>query len=148
MQPSSSGTDSQKQQGRWTVLLSRLCQNSDMAQVLKTKLVQYMGSHPFLTLTVMLFGAMAALPAGLFLVFALVTTGISAVGFVFFEVSLLFVAGLTLLCILCGLAFFSVTVSLILIAFQVSISNILKYSPQLIKPVNIQEKETGSKTQD
>ena len=51
----------------------------------------------------------------------------------FLSVSLLFVTGLSLLCILCGVAFFSVTVSLILIAFQVTISNVLKYSPQLIK---------------
>ncbi|CAB1422119.1 unnamed protein product [Pleuronectes platessa] len=150
MQPSTSGSDSQQQQGRWTALLSRCqsCQNSEMAQVMKTKFVQYMSSHPFLTLTVMVFGAMAALPVGLFLGFALVTAGISAVGFVFFEVSLLFVAGLTLLCILIGLAFFSVTVSLILMAFQVSIANVLKYSPQLIKPFNVQEKETDSKIQD
>ncbi|XP_069380732.1 lipid droplet assembly factor 1 isoform X2 [Paralichthys olivaceus] len=147
MQPSSSGTAPQRMQGSWTTLLSHLTENPDAVQVMKTRLLQYLGSHPFLTLTLMLFGAMAAVPVGLFLIFALVTTIMSAVGFVFFEVFLLFVAGLTLLCVLCGLAFFSVTVSLILNAFHISLSNVLKYYPKLPQ-VNVQEKETDSKTQD
>lgn len=52
---------------------------------MKTRMGQYLSSHPFLALTVLLFSAMAALPVGLFLTFALVTVIILAVVFVFFE---------------------------------------------------------------
>lgn len=52
---------------------------------MNTSVGQYLGSHPLVALTVMVFSAMAALPVGLFLIFALVTMVISAVGFVFVE---------------------------------------------------------------
>lgn len=56
-----------------------------VAQLMKTRVGLYLSCHPFLALTLLLFGAMAALPVGLFLTFALVTFIIAAVGFVFFE---------------------------------------------------------------
>uniref|UniRef100_A0A8D3EEA6 Uncharacterized protein n=1 Tax=Scophthalmus maximus TaxID=52904 RepID=A0A8D3EEA6_SCOMX len=56
-----------------------------VAQVTKTRVVQHLSTHPFSALTVMLFGAMAALPVGLFISFALVTALMLAIGFVFFE---------------------------------------------------------------
>lgn len=52
---------------------------------MKTRIRQYLNSHPFFALTVMLFGAMSAIPVGMFLSFALVTIIMSAVGLVFFE---------------------------------------------------------------
>ncbi|AWP18909.1 putative promethin [Scophthalmus maximus] len=145
MQHDSGETEPQHSQGRWTKLLSRLYFNSEVAQVTKTRVVQHLSTHPFSALTVMLFGAMAALPVGLFISFALVTALMLAIGFVFFEVFLLFAGGLTLLCVLSGLALFSVVVSLILSAFRVTIFNILKYYP---KQVEVREKESDSKLQD
>lgn len=53
--------------------------------MMETRVGRYLRSHPVLGLTAMLFGVMAALPVGLFLIFALVTIVMSAVGFVFFE---------------------------------------------------------------
>ncbi|AWP18910.1 putative promethin isoform 2 [Scophthalmus maximus] len=144
MQHDSGETEPQHSQGRWTKLLSRLYFNSEVAQVTKTRVVQHLSTHPFSALTVMLFGAMAALPVGLFISFALVTALMLAIGFVFFEVFLLFAGGLTLLCVLSGLALFSVVVSLILSAFRVTIFNILKYYPK----VEVREKESDSKLQD
>uniref|UniRef100_A0A3B5LNQ9 Uncharacterized protein n=1 Tax=Xiphophorus couchianus TaxID=32473 RepID=A0A3B5LNQ9_9TELE len=41
--------------------------------------------RPFLALALLLFSAMAALPVGVFLLFALITIVMSVVGFVFFE---------------------------------------------------------------
>uniref|UniRef100_A0A672GGZ3 Uncharacterized protein n=1 Tax=Salarias fasciatus TaxID=181472 RepID=A0A672GGZ3_SALFA len=64
-----------------TVSFSRL----QVAQVMNSRIGQYLSSHPFVALSVMLFSAMAALPFGLFLSFALVTLIMAAVGFVFFE---------------------------------------------------------------
>uniref|UniRef100_A0A7N9AKN5 Uncharacterized protein n=1 Tax=Mastacembelus armatus TaxID=205130 RepID=A0A7N9AKN5_9TELE len=56
-----------------------------VAKVMNTRVGRYLSSHPFLALTVMLFSAMAALPVGLFLLFALVTIIMSTAGFFFFE---------------------------------------------------------------
>lgn len=141
-----------------------------VSQLMNTRIGQYLSSHPVLALAVMLFGAMAALPVGLFLTFALVTITVSAVGFVFFEgrcnpvqtnvfflfvflwhstwqcfyssnhlslflsAVLLFVGGVSLLCVLSGIAFFSVVVSFIFNVFYIAVSTILKsYYPHLTK---------------
>uniref|UniRef100_A0A8C6TMJ1 Uncharacterized protein n=1 Tax=Neogobius melanostomus TaxID=47308 RepID=A0A8C6TMJ1_9GOBI len=53
--------------------------------LLNTRLGQYLRQHPFFGLTALLFSATAALPVGLFVLFALVTLVVSAVAFVFFE---------------------------------------------------------------
>lgn len=52
---------------------------------MNTSMGQYLSGHPVLALTVLLFSALAALPVGFFLTFALVTVIMAAVGFVFFE---------------------------------------------------------------
>lgn len=104
--------------------LSQFCEDPRVAQLLNTRLGQYLQQHPVFGLTVLLFSSMASLPVGLFVVFALVTLVMSAVGFVFFEVFLLFIAGLTLLVTLSGLAFFSVVASFIFGAFYMTFSNL------------------------
>uniref|UniRef100_A0A3B3UHZ1 Transmembrane protein 159 n=1 Tax=Poecilia latipinna TaxID=48699 RepID=A0A3B3UHZ1_9TELE len=90
---------------------------AESSEVLKvkagTKAGQYLRRRPFLALALLLFSAMAALPVGLFLLFALITIVMSVVGFVFFEVFLLFVGGMTLLSVLSGIALFSLVVSII-----------------------------------
>uniref|UniRef100_A0A8C2ZFK5 Uncharacterized protein n=1 Tax=Cyclopterus lumpus TaxID=8103 RepID=A0A8C2ZFK5_CYCLU len=58
---------------------------SQVAWLMDTRIGQYLGSQPVLALTGLMFSAMAALPVGLFLSFALVTIVMSAVGFIFFE---------------------------------------------------------------
>ncbi|XP_071329810.1 lipid droplet assembly factor 1-like [Trachinotus anak] len=147
MQNNSSVTDFQQLRERWTTLLNRLYDDPKVTQAMETRLGRYLSSHPVLALTVMLFGAMAALPVGLFLIFALVTTVISAVGFVFFEVFLLFVGGLMLLCVLSGLAFFSVMVSSIFNVFYITIFNILDYyGPRLTQQRKVQGMESECET--
>uniref|UniRef100_A0A3P8VD26 Uncharacterized protein n=1 Tax=Cynoglossus semilaevis TaxID=244447 RepID=A0A3P8VD26_CYNSE len=112
--------------------------SSQVSQLMNTSVGQYLGSHPLVALTVMVFSAMAALPVGLFLIFALVTMVISAVGFVFVEggLTVLFLGGMSLLCVLSGIALFSVFASLILMALYITISHILVYYPQLTKVMN------------
>ncbi|GAA6228640.1 promethin-like [Lates japonicus] len=147
MQRNSSVTDFQQLRERWTTLLIHLHDDPKVALVMNTRIGQYLSSHPFLALTVLLFSVMAALPVGLFLTFALVTIIMSVVAVVFFEAFLLFVGGLTLLCVLSGLAFFSLIVSCIVNAFYVIISNILNhYSPQLTKQRKVQGKESEFET--
>ncbi|XP_078125099.1 lipid droplet assembly factor 1-like isoform X1 [Sander vitreus] len=144
---SSSVTDFQQLWGSWTTILKRFHDDPKVAQLKSTRLGQYLSSHPFFALTVLLFSALAALPVGLFLSFALVTCIMSAVGFVFFEVFLLFVGGLTLLCLLPGIALFSVMVSVIFNALYITISNILiRYYPHLTKKGKVQEEESECET--
>ncbi|XP_069558881.1 lipid droplet assembly factor 1-like isoform X1 [Brachyistius frenatus] len=124
----------QQLRGRWTTLLNRLNDDPKVALVMNSRLGQYLSRHPSLALTALVFGAMAALPTGLFLSFALVTMTMSVVGFVFFEVFLLFVGGVTLLSVLSGIGFFSVLVSGIIYASYITIINPLyRNYPHLIK---------------
>ncbi|XP_072298305.1 lipid droplet assembly factor 1-like [Eucyclogobius newberryi] len=107
-------------------LLNQLCEEPRVAWLMNTRPGQYLRQHPVFGLTAFLFTSMAALPVGLFVVFALVTLVMSAVGFVFIEVILLFVAGLTLLFTLSGLAFFSVVASFIFGTFYIMITSFYK----------------------
>lgn len=54
-------------------------------RLLSTRIGQYLSSHSFVALAALMFSAMAAVPVGLFLTFAVVTTMMAAVGFVFCE---------------------------------------------------------------
>lgn len=125
------GSSSKAQQlcQSWAPLFTQLCDDPRVAGLVNTKMGQYIRQHPVLGLTVLLFSLMAALPVGLFVIFALVTLVMSAVGFVFFEVFLLFIAGLALLFTLSGLAFFSVVVSFIFSAFYMTFINLRGYYP-------------------
>ncbi|KAM9393646.1 lipid droplet assembly factor 1-like isoform 2-T2 [Pholidichthys leucotaenia] len=140
---SRSRTELQQLWGRWTTMLERLRDDPKVAPVLNTGIGQYLISQPFLALAVLLFSAIAALPVGIFLTFALVTIIMSVVGFVFFEAFLLFIGGLSLLCVLIGIALFSVLASVIINAVYATIFNLLgRYYPHLTKQGSVQEKET------
>uniref|UniRef100_A0A1A7Y5X7 Transmembrane protein 159 n=1 Tax=Iconisemion striatum TaxID=60296 RepID=A0A1A7Y5X7_9TELE len=118
----------------------------DLAQLLNTRIGLYISRRPFLAFTLLLFSTMAALPVGIFLMFALITVIISAVGFVFFEVFLLFIGGLTLLSVLSGIALFSLLVSVIVNALFITIPNLLKqYYPQLFTEKQSEGETSGAK---
>uniref|UniRef100_A0A3B3ZBM1 Transmembrane protein 159 n=1 Tax=Periophthalmus magnuspinnatus TaxID=409849 RepID=A0A3B3ZBM1_9GOBI len=89
-----------------------------VSRFLNSRLGQYLRQHPVFGLSMLLFTSMAVLPVGLFVVFALVTLVLSVVVF------LLFVAGLTLLFTLSGLAFFSVVASVVFGTFYMTITNL------------------------
>ncbi|KAM8844228.1 lipid droplet assembly factor 1-like isoform 1-T2 [Spinachia spinachia] len=132
------GTDFHRLWGRWTDLFKPFYGDSRVEKLMESRAGQYLSSHPFLALNVLLFGAVAALPVGLFLAFALVTLFMSAVGFVCFEVFLLFAGGLTLLSVLPGVAIFSVIVSVIFSAFYVTTHTVLgRYFPHLTKQCEV-----------
>ncbi|KAF6717509.1 Promethin [Oryzias melastigma] len=111
---------------RWTSLVKNLQEDPRVARLMTTRMGQYLSSHPFLALTLLMFSVMAALPVGIFFTFALVTAVISATGFVFIEVILLIVGGLTLLSILVGVALFSLLVSVVVNGLIISIPSQLK----------------------
>ncbi|CAJ1074993.1 lipid droplet assembly factor 1-like [Xyrichtys novacula] len=131
---SGSGTDLQELWGSLSTQLNQLYEDPRVTKLMNTRLGLYLSSHPVLALTVLLFSALAALPVGLFITFAVVTAVMSAVGFVFFEVFLLFVGGVTLLSVLVGIALFSAVASFIANVLYFAIASILnRYNQQLMK---------------
>lgn len=136
MKPGSRDSELQQLWGRWMVLLGRLQEDPRVSVMLNSRVGQYFSKRPFSALAVVLFVAMAALPVGLFLAFALVTVTMSVVGFVFFEGFLLFVAGVTLLCVLSAVAFFSVLVSVVTNTLFITASGLLNlYGSDLTKKI-------------
>ncbi|TKS91934.1 Promethin Transmembrane protein 159 [Collichthys lucidus] len=149
MEHSSSVSEFQQLWGGWNILVNYLYSDPRVSQLMNTRIGQYLSSHPVLSLAVLLFSALAALPVGIFLTFALVTVIMSAVGFVFIEAFLLFVGGLSLLCVLSGIALFSVVVSFIAKVFFIAVSNLLKnYYPHLTQEGKLQGKESETEEHD
>uniref|UniRef100_UPI0037E963B4 lipid droplet assembly factor 1-like n=1 Tax=Semicossyphus pulcher TaxID=241346 RepID=UPI0037E963B4 len=118
-------TELQQLWGSWSTQFNQIYEDPRVSKLMNTRIGLYLSSHPVLALTVLLFSTMAALPVGLFLTFALVTIIMAAAGFVFFEVFLLFVGGVTLLSVLVGIAFFSVVASFITNVLYFTVSSIL-----------------------
>lgn len=100
---------------------------SKLADIMSTPVGQYLDGHPFFALALLVFGAMATVPVGLFLTFAIVTFVTASVGFVFLQGFLLSLGGIVLLCVLCGLAIIAFAVSAIFSAFYITASNVLDY---------------------
>lgn len=130
-------------QSRFCTLMESLNSDPKMAEFMDTSLGKYLNGHPFLALSLLVFGALATVPVGLFLVFAMVTFISATVGFVLLEVFLLTLGGATLLCVLCGVAMVAVIVSFILSAIYITTSNLLNlYYSQRVS----EEKSDATKT--
>ncbi|XP_036408098.1 lipid droplet assembly factor 1-like [Megalops cyprinoides] len=116
-------------------MMDHMHRDPKMAELMNTSLGRYLNSHPFFALALLVFGAMATVPIGLFLGFAMITFIGATIGFVLLEVFLLSLGGATLLCVLCGLAVLAIAVSSILSAVYITTSNILNfyYSQRLLE---------------
>ncbi|KAG9328251.1 hypothetical protein JZ751_015544 [Albula glossodonta] len=125
-----------------------VCVILQVAEFMNTSLGKYLESHPFLTLSLLVFGAMAMVPVSLFLVFVVVTFIAATVGFIFLEVFLLSLGGATLLCVLCGIALVAIVVSSILCAVYITTSNVLNlyYSQRLSAEERDPSQIQGSRT--
>ncbi|KAJ8344925.1 hypothetical protein SKAU_G00291180 [Synaphobranchus kaupii] len=136
-------------QSRFHTLMESLNSDPKMAEFMNTSLGKYLNSHPFLALSLLVFGALAIVPVGLFLVFAMVTLISATVGFVFLEVFLLSLGGATLLCVLCGVAMVAIIVTSILSVVYVTTSNMLNlyYSQRVSEEKRDLRKSQGCKNQ-
>ncbi|KAK1164869.1 lipid droplet assembly factor 1-like isoform X1 [Acipenser oxyrinchus oxyrinchus] len=119
--------DMQELQSLLSAIMYTLNSKSKLADIRSTPMGQYLDGHPFFALALLVFGAMATVPLGLFLTFAIVTFVTASVGFVFLQGFLLSLGGIALLCVLCGLAIIAFAVSVILRAFYITSSNVLDY---------------------
>ncbi|XP_066544840.1 lipid droplet assembly factor 1 isoform X2 [Amia ocellicauda] len=117
----------QQLQSRFTSMMSSLNSNSKVAAFMSTTLGQYLDGHPFFALALLVFGAMAAVPIGLFLTFAIVSFVTAAFGFICLEGFLLSLGAVTLLCVLGGLAIVAFVVSAVLTAFYITTYSALNY---------------------
>ncbi|KAJ8383970.1 hypothetical protein AAFF_G00212140 [Aldrovandia affinis] len=115
-------------QSRFHAVTDSLDSDPKIAELMDTSLGKYLNGHPFLTLSLLVFGAMATVPVGLFLVFAMATFITAAVAFMLLEVFLLSLGGAALLCALCAVAPVTVVVSTVLAATYVTASNALELS--------------------
>ncbi|XP_041720175.1 lipid droplet assembly factor 1 isoform X1 [Coregonus clupeaformis] len=114
-------------QGSLSSMMDSLYYDPKVAELMNTSMGQYLNGHPFLALAVLVFGAMATVPIGLFLAFATVTFIGATVGFILLEVFLLSLGGVSLLCVLSALAILAILVSLVLGACYITSSNVLNF---------------------
>eukprot|EP00063_Salmo_salar_P074722 XP_014049557.1 PREDICTED: promethin-like isoform X4 [Salmo salar] len=114
-------------QGSLSSMMDSLYYDPKVAELMNTSMGQYLNGHPFLALAVLVFGAMATVPIGIFLTFATVTFIAVTVGFILLEVLLLSLGGISLLCVLSALAILAILVSLVFGACYITFSNMLNF---------------------
>ncbi|XP_069860473.1 lipid droplet assembly factor 1 isoform X2 [Dipodomys merriami] len=122
-EPPSTSRDLQELQRKLSLLIKSFQNNSKVVAFMKSPVGQYLDRHPFLALAVLVFVAMSAIPVGFFLLFVVLTSLLALVGVVLLEGLVISVGGLTLLCVLCGVGFVSLTLSgMILVTYMVTSS--------------------------
>ncbi|XP_077590389.1 lipid droplet assembly factor 1-like [Stigmatopora nigra] len=125
----------------WNAISNQVYNNPKVTALMTSRAVQYLNGHPVLALAVMTFCATAVVPVSLFVFFAVVTLVMGVGAFLLFEGFLLFMGTLSLLCILSGVAFFSLVASAFVAAFYMVTSNVLNYYyPHLNKVAKEHEK--------
>ncbi|XP_029626669.1 promethin isoform X1 [Salmo trutta] len=113
--------------GSLSSMMDSLYYDPKVAELMNTSMGQFLNGHPFLALAVLVFGAMATVPIGIFLTFATVTFIGATVGLVLLEVFLLSLGGVSLLCVLSALAILAILVSLVLGACYITSYNVLNF---------------------
>uniref|UniRef100_E1BFE0 Lipid droplet assembly factor 1 n=1 Tax=Bos taurus TaxID=9913 RepID=E1BFE0_BOVIN len=94
---------------------------------MKSPVGQYLDRHPFLTLTLLVFVALSAVPVGFFLLLVVLTSLAAFVGVILLEGLVISVGGLALLCVLCGLGFVSLVMSGTIMVSYMVISSLINY---------------------
>ncbi|KAJ7305845.1 hypothetical protein JRQ81_010211 [Phrynocephalus forsythii] len=116
-------------QKRWNTILETVHSNSHVVAFMNSQLGRYLDDRPFVSLSLLVFIAAAAIPVVFFLVFVVATTVIACVGVIIMEGFLISLGGVTLLCVLIGLGMVSLAVSGVLSVFYLSLTTLLNYWP-------------------
>lgn len=101
--------------------------NSKVIAFMNSPFGQYLEERPFISLSLLVFVALSAVPFGLFLIMIVGTAVIACLGVIIIEGIVIAVGGVTLLCVLCGLVILSFGVSGVLSISYFAISSILNY---------------------
>lgn len=94
---------------------------------MKSPVGRFLDRHPFVTLTVLMFVTMSAIPVGFFLLIVVLTSLGALMGAILLEGLVISVCGLSLLCVLCGLGFLSLALSGIAMMSYVVVSCLMSY---------------------
>ncbi|KAM4697989.1 lipid droplet assembly factor 1 [Rhinophrynus dorsalis] len=117
----------QELQKQLNSVMQTINNNSKVIAFLNSPFGQYLDEHPFMSLSLVVFIALSAVPVGLFLILIAGTAIAACLGVVILEGIVLSVGGIALLCVLCGLAVLSFGVSGVLSICYVAASSILNY---------------------
>ncbi|ELK12133.1 Promethin [Pteropus alecto] len=130
----STSKDFEELQRKLSLLIESIQNNSKMVAFLKSPMGQYLDRHPFVALTLLVFIAVSAVPVGFFLLLVVLTSLAAFVGVILLEGLVIFVGGLSLLCVLCGLGFVSLAISGTIIVSYVVVSSLVNYwfSPRIL----------------
>lgn len=101
--------------------------NSKVVAFMNSPVGQYLDERPYLSLSLLVFIALSAVPVGLFLTVIAGTAVTACLGVIILEGVVIAVCGVALLCVLCGLAILSFGVSGVLSVCYMAISSILNY---------------------
>ncbi|XP_040212780.1 lipid droplet assembly factor 1 [Rana temporaria] len=101
--------------------------NSKVIAFMNSPFGQYLEERPYISLSLLVFVALSAVPCGLFLIMIVGTAVIACLGVIIIEGIVVAVGGVTLLCVLCGLVILSFGVSGVLSVSYFAISSILNY---------------------
>ncbi|XP_063790492.1 lipid droplet assembly factor 1 [Pseudophryne corroboree] len=101
--------------------------NSKVVAFMNSPVGQYLDERPFMSLALLVFIALAAVPIGLFLTVIAGTAVVACLGVIIIEGVVVAVGGVLLLCVLCGLAILSFGVSGVLSVCYLAVSSILNY---------------------
>ncbi|KAM9725081.1 lipid droplet assembly factor 1 isoform 1-T1 [Dama dama] len=142
-EPPSTSKDLRELQRKLSLLIASVQSNSkapDLEEVkkkldflrtvvsfMKSPVGQYLDRHPFLTLTLLVFLAVSAVPVGFFLLLVVLTSLAAFVGVILLEGLVISVGGLSLLCVLCGLGFVSLVISGTIMVSYMVVSSLINY---------------------
>ncbi|XP_059753963.1 lipid droplet assembly factor 1 isoform X3 [Balaenoptera ricei] len=87
-EPPSTSKDLQELQRRVSLLIASVQSNSKVVAFMKSPVGQYLDRHPFLTLTLLVFAALSAVPVGVFLLLVVLTSLAAFVGVILLEESI------------------------------------------------------------
>ncbi|XP_074697329.1 lipid droplet assembly factor 1 isoform X1 [Strix aluco] len=124
----------QELQKQWHSMVQSIHSNSDVVAFMNSRVGQYLGDHPFVALSVLMFIAVSAIPVAFFLIFVVTTAIMACIGVIVVEGIVrmharvvIATGGIALLCVLCGLGALSLGVSGVLSVCYVVLSTLVNY---------------------
>ncbi|XP_032839661.1 lipid droplet assembly factor 1 [Tyto alba] len=117
----------QELQKQWHSMMQSIHSNSNVVAFMNSRVGQYLGDHPFVALSLLMFIAVSAIPVAFFLIFVVTTAIMACIGVIVIEGVVIAVGGVALLCVLCGLGALSLGVSGVLSVCYVVLSTLVNY---------------------
>ncbi|XP_040296947.1 lipid droplet assembly factor 1 [Bufo bufo] len=121
------GEKMQELQKQINSVMRTINNNSKVVAFMNSPAGKYLEERPFLSLSLLVFIALSAVPVGLFLTVIAGTAVIACFGVVILEGIVITVCGVTLLFVLCGLVILSFGVSGVLSVCYLAVSSIINY---------------------